>query len=112
MPCWDRFVQYKTKLDMKNVNLQALAEALKMMPEVSTVRIIGQDIRVALKDGSQCTVTVTETEVQMEGWGAQQIKGKVAQYYTALVQAQNLKKQGFQVSMQQVGEKLRIQAKR
>ena len=113
MVCTDIITVYQTQLNMTDVNIDQLASAIKMMDGVKSVKVIGNKrIEVEFDDYQRCTVEVTERELKMTGYASERIKGKLKQYYQAIVQYNELKKDGYVCYMTQEGEKLRLQARR
>jgi hypothetical protein len=115
MVCWDRIATYQTKLDMKNVDINALARAVKMLDNVKSVKVTGNTIEVTMMEGSTpvtCKLTVTQQEIIVDGYYGRRIQDQMKQYYVALTQYEQLKMKGFTTYMQKQGNKLIIQAKR
>lgn len=101
-------VQYRTRLELRKVNRHILAEALRTMRGVLTVRVSLDDIVVQMRDNSVVVVTVDKKGINMVGQSAGWLEGYVLQYYTAVLQKKIMERQGFRVAVQEEGESLRL----
>jgi hypothetical protein len=114
MPCTYLRVAYSTKVNMRDVDVTLLAEALKLMGEVEEVTLYSSldRVKVYLKVGGQVTLQLEDSSIILTGDNAEVVKKKLEQYYSAVVQALKLRKQGFKnVNVEEVKELLRISAR-
>lgn len=114
MPCTSIVVRLRVKLDGKNVNKDALIQALKMMKALVQDVQFDEKANALLVKTTQGNATIFLGEnMVVQGNGAYAINEKIVKYYQAVVQAKLLQKQGYSnVTMQEQGDKLRIHATR
>ena len=110
MPCTYLRVAYSTRVNMRDVDVTILAEALKLMGEVEEVTLYSSADKVVvyLKVGGLVVLRLEDSGIVLTGDNADIVKVKLEQYYAAVVQALKLKKQGFKVNVEEVKEMLRI----
>ena len=112
MVCDKITLETRTRLDLKGADLRLLAKAVGMMEGVAQVQVEGKRIMVRMSGGGWCALDIREDQVVLEGRDSEQIKRRLTQYYTAIVQYETLRLKGYEMSMRREGERLRIQARR
>jgi len=114
MPCTYVRVNYKTQIDLANADKSLVKEAILLMGFVKSAEMDQWGLlRVKLKDGTSLSVDIRETGLELDGINAYKVKEKLTQYYAAVVQAIQLKRQGFQnVNIGEVEDALKIMARK
>jgi len=113
MPCTEISVVSKTRFQ-GDFNIETLKQALLSIPGVMMVKLMASDtLQVSLNIIGQLQtveIRVDKKQLYINGLGSSYLEKKVAQHYNALVQAQMLRRMGFNTKVEVRGENIMVQA--